>query len=100
MPIPKSILRAWLIVCAVLLLLLALVALSGCATPTPAPVDVGRVVVAPQRQLPPPPLIVQQTQPKLPGYFLQSLLNYFEARPERPTPSTSPTPPAAPTAKP
>lgn len=68
--------------------------LAGCATPTPPPLDVGQVVVAPQTRLPPPPLIVQQTSPKPVGYFQQSLLNYFSGSKAKPTPSTPPTPAA------
>lgn len=73
-------------------LLLAL--LGGCATRTPPakPPDVGRVVVAPQVQLPALPVIVQQTQPMPVGYFQQSLVDYFSGSSARPTPSTSPTP--------
>ena len=71
--------------------------LAGCATPTPPP-DVGQVVVAPQAKLPALPVIVQVTMPKPVGYFQQSLLDYFSASSERPTPSTTPMPVAAPTA--
>lgn len=77
---------AWLIVFGLLLVVLA-----GCATQTPQP-DVGSVVVAPRVQLPPPPLIVQQTQPKPAGYFQCLFLTYFGEPCERPTTSTPPTP--------
>jgi hypothetical protein len=66
--------------------------LGGCATRTP--LDVGQVVVAPQVKLPPPPVIVQVTQPKPAGYFQQSLLDYFNGSSQKPTPSTMPTPAA------
>ena len=79
---------AWLLVFVSLLALLA-----GCATPTPPP-DVGAVVIAPRVKLPPPPVIVQVTEPKPVGYFLSSFLDYFEPASKRPTPSTSPMPPA------
>lgn len=62
----------------------SLVNLAGCATPTHQ--DVGAVVVAPRVQLPAPPQIVQETQPKPAGYFLQSLVDYFSASPPKPTP--------------
>lgn len=71
---------------------LSLIHLGGCATRTP--LDVGQVVVAPKVSLPPPPVIVQTTQPKPVGYFQQSLVDYFSGSPLRPTPSTSPTPAA------
>lgn len=69
---------------------LLLVHLAGCATRTPT--DVGRVVVAPQVQLPAPPLIIQQTSPKPVGYFQQTLADYFNALPARLTTSTQPMP--------
>lgn len=65
--------------CAILLLL------AGCATPI-KPVDVGRVVVAPTTQLPPPPAIVQTMEPLPVGYFRQSLLDYFSTKPTKPMP--------------
>lgn len=64
--------------------------LGGCATHTPP--DVGQVVVAPQVQLPPPPVIVQLTPPKPVGYFQQQLLNFFSLSPEMQTPSMPPIP--------
>ena len=64
--------------------------LGGCATHTPP--DVGQVVVAPQVQLPPPPVIVQLTPPKPVGYFQQALLGYFSDSPVKPTTSTPHTP--------
>lgn len=70
--------------------------LAGCATQTEL-LDVGKVVVAPQVQLPPPPAVVLQTLPKPAGYFQRRLLDYFESSSEKPTTSTPPTPPAAPT---
>lgn len=57
--------------------------LGGCATHTPP--DVGQVVVAPQVQLPPPPVIVQLTPPKPVGYFQSVLADYFESLPPTPT---------------
>ena len=71
-----------------------LVLLGGCATQTP--LDVGQVVVAPKVQLPALPTIVQETQPKPAGYFQQSLVDYFNGSSSKPTPSTTPTPAAAP----
>ena len=61
-----------------------LILLTGCATPTPP--DVGRVVVAPQVKLPPPPVLVQQTQPRPVGHFQNSLLNFFSSKPQTQTP--------------
>ena len=93
-------LMACLHACVPLLALLALLALlpllHGCATPTskPVPPNAGAVVIAPRVTLPPPPLLVQQTEPKPVGYFLSSYLNYFSASPEKPTTSTPPTPAA------
>lgn len=75
---------------------LLLVLLAGCATQTEI-LDVGEVVVAPQVQLPPPPAVVLQTLPKPAGYFQCSFLSYFGTACEKPTTSTPPTPPAAPT---
>lgn len=49
-------------------LALALLAVTGCATP-----DVGAVVVAPKVQVPPVPQVVEQTLPMEPGYFLRGL---------------------------
>jgi len=69
--------------------------LVGCATHTP--LDVGQVVVAPQVKLPPPPVIVQQTEPKPVGYFQQTLADYFSGSSSKPTPSTTPTSAAGPT---
>jgi len=80
----KVLLLAWLLACALLPALL-----GGCATPTPLP-DVGAVVTAPRPQIPPVPVIVQETQPLAAGYFQQSLLSYFSSRPGLPTQSTSP----------
>ena len=87
MPPTKTPLLICLIACAALLALL-----GGCATRTP--LDVGAVVVAPQVQLPPPPVIVQQTLPKPAGYFQQALADYFSGSSAKPTLSTSPTPAA------
>lgn len=70
--------------------------LAGCATQTEI-LDVGEVVVAPPVQIPPPPAVVLQTRPKPAGYFQCSFLSYFEIACEKPTTSTPPTPPAAPT---
>jgi hypothetical protein len=67
-------------------LLLLLVLLGACATPTARPIDVGQVVVTPKVQLPPMPEIVQQTKPKPVGYFQSSLLGYFNGSPAKPTP--------------
>ena len=78
-----------------LILLAAYVLLAqlvGCATQTPP--DVGAVVIAPRVKLPPPPVIVQTTEPKPVGYFLSSFLDYFEPESKRPTPSTTLTSPA------
>ena len=61
-------------------LLLAL--LAGCAIRSP---DVGAVVQAPRVQLPPVPAVVQQTQPKPPGYFQRALADFFSSKPEAPT---------------
>jgi hypothetical protein len=83
-------LLACLHACVPLLALLALLPLLyGCATRTPP--NAGAVVIAPRVTLPPPPLLVQQTEPKPVGYFLSSYLNYFSASPEKPTTSTPPT---------
>lgn len=57
--------------------------LGGCATNTPP--DVGAVVLAPQPQLPPPPVIVQRTMPKPVGFFQNALADYFESLPPAPT---------------
>lgn len=73
----------------------ALLACS-CATRMPPPPDVGQVVVAPKVELPPLPLIVQQTLPEKPGYFQCSFLTYFGQGCDAPTTSTTPTPAAAP----
>lgn len=79
-----------------LLLLLSLLAsLGACATQTP--IDVGAVVVAPQVQPNPLPEAVKVTKPKPAGYFQCSFLIYSVGSCERPTTSTSPTPPAGPT---
>lgn len=77
-----------LIACAALL-----AQLCGCATQIRSP-DVGRVVVAPQAQLSPPPVIVQQTLPKPAGYFQCSFLTYSLGSCEKPTTSTTLTPAA------
>ena len=69
-----------------------LATLAGCGTPTHQ--NVGAVVVAPKAKLPPPPELVQKTEPKPVGYFLNSLANYFSAKPPKPTASTLPTPAA------
>lgn len=53
--------------------------LAGCATRTPP--DVGSVVLPPQVRLPPPPVIVQQTQPKPMGWYQSRLADYFESLP-------------------
>ncbi len=88
-------LLACLHACVPLLALLALLPLlCGCATRTSKPPNAGAVVIAPRVTLPPPPLLVQQTEPKPVGYFLSSYLNYFSASPEKPTTSTPPTPAA------
>ncbi len=79
-----------LFVCTLLLGVTAF--LVGCATPTRAPV--GAVVIAPKVSLPPPPLLVQQTEPKPVGYFQRLLLTYFSDSPETLTTSTPPTPAA------
>ena len=68
-----------LVIC---VLLLALV--GGCATPTPP--DVGAVVIAPRVTLPAPPVIVQTTEPMEAGYFQSSLLRYFHGLGLKPTP--------------
>ena len=81
-PIKRQLLIC-LIVCAC-----SLAHLGGCATHTP--LDVGEVVVAPQVKLPPPPVLVQQTQPKPVGYFQCLLLNYSAGSCERPTTLTTP----------
>lgn len=57
--------------------------LGGCATPPPP--DVGAVVLAPQVQLPPPPVIVQRTMPRPVGFFQNVLADYFERLPPTPT---------------
>lgn len=59
-----------LIACVLLVALL-----GGCATRTPP--DVGSVVLLPQVRLPPPPVIVQQTQPKPMGWYQSRLADYF-----------------------
>ena len=59
--------------------LCGLLLLAGCATPVSP--DVGRVVVAPQIQPPPVPLIVQQTPAKTAGYFQSLLLTTFGGSP-------------------
>ncbi len=64
------------------LALLLLPLMAACATPMQ---DVGGVVVAPKVQLPPPPAIVQTVEPKPPGYFQQSLLDYFNGSKEKRT---------------
>lgn len=66
-------------------LLLPLALLAGCATPTPKPVDVGVVVVAPRAKLSPVPKVVQETAPMEPGFFQKSLLNFFSPKPKKPT---------------
>lgn len=78
MPTIKKQLKVCLIVYA-----LSLIHLGGCATRTP--LDVGQVVVAPKVSLPPPPVIVQATQPKPVGYFQNSLLNFFSDKQQTPT---------------
>ena len=88
MHIIKILWLAFLVVFVGLLVLLA----TACATQTPP--DVGAVVIAPRVKLPPPPTIVQTTEPKPVGYFLQSFLAYFEPESKKPTSSTSPTSPA------
>lgn len=93
MPNTKKTSPIYLLGCALLLALL-----GACATPTRP--DVGAVVLPPAPQLPPPPTLVQTTQPLPTGYFQQSLLNFFSSKPPKPTPSTMPTPAAAPTALP
>jgi len=55
---------------------------AGCATPMQ---DVGRVVIPPSMEVPPVPVIVQITEPKPQGYFQQSLLDYFNSSPAKPT---------------
>jgi hypothetical protein len=86
-------LLACLHACVPLLALLALLPLLyGCATPiSKPPPNAGAVVIAPRVTLPPPPLLVQQTEPKPVGYFQSLLLSYFSASPEKPTTSTPPT---------
>jgi len=83
----QTIKKLSLILLAAYVLLLA--QLVGCATRTPLP-DVGVVVVAPKVKLPPPPVIVQVTEPKPVGYFQQELLNYSNGSPARQTTSTPP----------
>ena len=73
-------LALWLISCVLLPGLLL-----GCATRTPRLQDVGSVVVAPRAQIPPVPVVVQQTLPKPAGFYQKSLLNFFSARPPTPT---------------
>ena len=85
MPKPKTPLPPWASACAIWLALAC-----GCATQTQTSPDVGKVVVAPQVQLPPPPQIVQQTAPMPVGYFQCRLLSYFGQPCERPTTSTLP----------
>jgi hypothetical protein len=72
--------------------------LAACATPTP--LNAGAVVVAPQVTLPPPPTLVQQTQPLPAGYFQRRLADYFSSSPAKPTTSTPPTPAAVQTRTP
>lgn len=64
----------------------ALLILGGCATRTPEPVDVGRVVVAPRQECPRPTKLVLQMQPKPAGYFRSRFLDYFESSGTKPTP--------------
>jgi hypothetical protein len=67
-------------------LLLLLVLLGACATPTARPIDVGQVVVTPKAKLPPVPTIVQQTEPLPVGYFQQSYLDLLNSASRKPTP--------------
>ena len=76
MPKTLKLLQASMLVCAILL------SMGGCAIPVQ---DVGRVVVTPAVRLPPVPVIVQTTEPKAPGYFQQSLVDYFSGSQLRPT---------------
>lgn len=87
----KKSLTIWLTSCAA-----PLVLLCACATQTP-PLDVGSVVVAPKVKLPPPPAVVLTTAPKPVGYFQSQLLDYSNGSPVKPTTSTPPTSPVAPT---
>lgn len=73
MPITKKSPLPSRLACTILLILMA-----GCATHTPMQ-NVGAVVVAPTIQMQPVPAIVQTTEPKPPGYFQQSLVDYFNA---------------------
>ena len=73
----------------------SLALLDGCGTPIKP--DVGEVVVAPQVQTLPPPVIVQVTEPMPVGYFQQTLADYFSGSPKAPMTSTSPISPAGPT---
>lgn len=72
-------LALWLISCVLLPGLLL-----GCATRMPLP-DVGAVVVAPRAQIPPVPVVVQQTLPRPAGYFQRELLNYSSGLHAKPT---------------
>lgn len=66
--------RSWALCLPACVVLLALT--GGCGTPTLSP-DVGAVVVAPMERQQPAPQVVQETEPKPAGYFLQSFLDYF-----------------------
>ena len=56
---------------------------AGCATPILR--DVGMVVVPPKVEIPPPPALVEATEPKPAGYFQSLLLNYFGDSPAKQT---------------
>lgn len=46
------------------------IVLSGCAS---SPATVGRVVVAPKVEEPPPPKIMEEVKPKEPGYYRRKI---------------------------
>lgn len=82
---------AWLLA----FMLLLLLAVAGCATPTRP--DVGAVVIAPKVQLPPMPTLVQQNPAYPAGFFLQSFLDFLNPNSKPPNGSTAGTLVAAPT---
>ena len=85
-----------LLLCGVSLLVLPML-MAGCGTLTHKSPDVGAVVVAPKPKVPAIPEVVRVTQPKPPGYFQQSLVDYFKGSPAKLTNSATPTPAAGPT---